>query len=73
MKRGRAENKIKALGAQAKSTVVKGLSYLVTNDPESNSSKNKKARELGIPLINEEQFLALIQPEQSEQPEPVRN
>ena len=60
MKRGEAEEKIKALGAQAKSSVVKGLSYLVTNDPASGSSKNKKARELGIPVIDEEEFIALL-------------
>jgi DNA ligase (NAD+) len=60
MKRSAAEEKIKALGASAKSSVVKGLSYLVTNDPESGSAKNKKAGELGIPIINEEQFLAMI-------------
>jgi DNA ligase (NAD+) len=60
MKRSAAEEKIKALGASAKSSVVKGLSYLVTNDPESGSSKNKKAGELGVPIINEEQFLSMI-------------
>jgi DNA ligase (NAD+) len=60
MKRGEAEEKIKSLGAQSKSSVVKGLSYLVTNDPASGSSKNKKARELGIPVIGEEQFIALL-------------
>ena len=60
MKRGEAEEKIKSLGAQSKSSVVKGLSYLVTNDPSSGSSKNKKAQELGIPIIDEEEFLALI-------------
>jgi DNA ligase (NAD+) len=60
MKRGQAEEKIKALGASAKTSVVKDLSYLVTNDPGSGSSKNKKARELGIPIIDEEQFLALL-------------
>jgi DNA ligase (NAD+) len=60
MKRPQAEEKIKSLGASAKSTVVKGLSYLVTNDPGSGSAKNKKARELGIPIINEEEFLALL-------------
>ncbi|GHV95558.1 DNA ligase [Spirochaetia bacterium] len=60
MKRGQAEEKIKALGAQAKSSVVKDLSYLVTNDPGSGSSKNKKARELGIPILDEDQFLALL-------------
>jgi DNA ligase (NAD+) len=60
MKRSQAEEQIKALGAQAKSAVVKDLSYLVTNDPGSGSGKNKKAREWGIPIIDEEQFLALL-------------
>ena len=60
MKRGEAEEKIKALGAQAKSSVVKGLSYLVTNDPASGSSKNKKAHELGVTVIGEDEFIALL-------------
>ena len=60
MKRNQAEKKIKALGAQAKTSIVKGLSYLVTNDPASGSSKNKKARDLGISVIDEDEFLALI-------------
>ena len=71
MKRSEAEEKIKALGALTKPSVVKGLSYLVTNDPASGSSKNKKARDLGIKIIDEDQFLAIIsstkkQPEQGE-------
>ena len=61
MKRGEAEEKIKNLGAQAKSTVVKGLSYLVTNDSSSGSSKNKKANELGVKIINEDEFLAMLE------------
>jgi DNA ligase (NAD+) len=60
MKRSQAEEKVKALGAGAKSSVVKDLSYLVTNDPESGSGKNKKARELGIPIIGEDAFLAIL-------------
>jgi DNA ligase (NAD+) len=60
MKRPQAEEKVKALGGSAKSSVVKGLSYLVTNDPSSGSSKNKKARELGVQIIDESQFLALV-------------
>ena len=60
MKRGQAEEAIKALGAAAKTSVVKDLTYLVTNDPGSGSAKNNKAREMGIPIINEEQFLALL-------------
>ena len=60
MKRSEAENKVKALGAFCKTTVVKDLSYLVTNNPGSGSAKNKKARDWGIPIIDEEQFLALL-------------
>jgi DNA ligase (NAD+) len=61
MKRGRAEELVKALGGGVKPAVVKDLSYLVTNDPESGSAKNVKARNLGIPIINEEQFTALLE------------
>ena len=60
MKRGRAEEKVKALGGLVKPAVVKDLSYLVTNDPESGSGKNKKAREWNIPIIDEDAFLALL-------------
>jgi len=67
MKRGEAEEKIKSLGAQSKSSVVKGLTYLVTNDPSSGSSKNKKANELGIKIINEDEFLALLNSEPKKQ------
>jgi len=60
MKRNLAEEKVKALGASVKSSVVKDLSYLVTNDPESGSAKNKKALELGVKILDEEGFLKLI-------------
>jgi DNA ligase (NAD+) len=40
--------------------VVKDLSFLVTNDGQSGSAKNRKAKSLGIPIISEEQFLALL-------------
>jgi DNA ligase (NAD+) len=60
MKRNEAEARVKSLGGAAKSAVVKGLSYLVTNTPESGSAKNKKARELGIAIIDEAAFLALV-------------
>jgi DNA ligase (NAD+) len=60
LKRSEAEAKVKAAGGSAKSAVVKGLSYLVTNNKESGSAKNKKARELGIPIINEDEFLLLL-------------
>ena len=63
MKRHEAESKVKALGGSAKSSVVKDLSYLVTNTPKSGSAKNKKARELGVPIIDEAAFCELISEE----------
>ena len=60
MKRQDAEKLVKEAGGSAKSSVTKDLSYLVTNDTESGSSKNVKAQKFGIPIINEEEFLDLI-------------
>jgi DNA ligase (NAD+) len=60
MKRSEAEEKARAAGGSAKSTVVKDLSFLVTNDGGSGSAKNRKAGKLGIPIISEEEFLALF-------------
>ena len=59
MKRSEAEAKVKSLGGEIKN-VTKGLTYLVTNDTESGSAKNKKAKELGVFVINEEEFKKLI-------------
>lgn len=59
MKRADAENIVKENGGMVKSSVVKGLSYLVTNDTASGSAKNVKASQLGIPVITEKQFLEL--------------
>lgn len=47
-------------GGTMKSSVVKGLDYLVTNDPDSGSNKNQKARKLGVKIINEESFFNLF-------------
>lgn len=60
MKRGDAEALVKEGGGSCKSQVVKGLSYLVTNDPASGSAKNRKAAELGVAILDEKAFLALI-------------
>jgi DNA ligase (NAD+) len=60
MKRSEAEKMIKVLGGEVKASIVKGLSYLVNNDRESDSVKNKKAIKLGIQIINEDEFLAEI-------------
>lgn len=60
MKRTDAQNLVKENGGSVKTSVVKGLSYLVTNDSSSGSSKNLKAAQLGIPIINEKEFLKLL-------------
>lgn len=60
MKRADAQKLVKDNGGSIKSSVTKDLSYLVTNDTSSGSSKNVRAKELGIPVINEDEFLALF-------------
>lgn len=52
--------KIESLGGKVTGSVSKKTDYLVNNDSESTSSKNKKAKELGIPILTEASFLALI-------------
>ena len=59
MKRSDAEKIVKENGGTCKSSVTKDLSYLVTNDVSSGSSKNAKAAKLGIPVIDEKAFLAM--------------
>lgn len=51
--------KIESLGAKAASSVSKKTDFVLTNEA-SGSSKYKKAMELGIPVISEEQFLQMI-------------
>lgn len=60
MKRSEAEAAVRALGGTTRSSVTKDLSYLVTNDAASGSSKNKKAAEYGVAIIDEAAFLALV-------------
>ena len=40
-------------------SVTKKTNYLINNDTTSSSAKNKKARELEIPILSEEDFLKL--------------
>ena len=51
---------IEQLGGKVTGSVTSKTSYLINNDVTSNSSKNKKARELQIPILSEEDFLAMI-------------
>lgn len=52
---------IESLGGKAAGSVSSKTDYLVNNDTTSTSGKNKKAKELGIPIINEEEFLAMVE------------
>ena len=54
------QEKIESLGGKAAGSVSAKTSYLINNDVTSNSSKNKKARELGIPILSEADFLKMI-------------
>lgn len=47
-------------GFEVKNAVTKGLTYLVTNDVNSGSSKNKKAKQLETKVITEEEFITLV-------------
>lgn len=51
---------IMRLGGKAAGSVSAKTDYLINNDVTSGSSKNKKARELGIPILSEEDFLEMI-------------
>ena len=57
--RSEAKNLIESLGGKVTGSVTKKTAYLINNDQTSGSSKNKKARELGVPILSEEDFLAL--------------
>ena len=64
--RREAQDIIEKLGGKATGSVSAKTDYLINNDILSSSSKNKMAKELGIPIISEEEFLAML-------PEEVRN
>ena len=51
---------IEERGGKVTSSVTSKTNYLINNDSLSNSSKNKKAKELGIEIITEEQFIRLL-------------
>ena len=47
------------MGGKVASAVSSKTDYLINNDSTSNSSKNKKAKELEIPILTEEEFKKL--------------
>ena len=52
---------IEKQGGKVTGSVSSKTDYLINNDVQSTSTKNKKARELGIPILSEEDFLKLVE------------
>ena len=58
--RGECKERIEQSGGRVSGSVSKNTDFLVNNDSSSSSSKNKKAKELGIPIITEQELLELL-------------
>lgn len=58
--RDEIKEKIESLGGKVTGSVTSKTDYLINNDTTSNTAKNLKAKELGIPVISEEDFQVLI-------------
>lgn len=58
--RDAAKEEIELHNGKVSGSVSAKTDYLVNNDIDSNTGKNKKAKELGIPIINEEQLIAML-------------
>lgn len=59
--RSELKDYIEKLGGRVTGSVSKNTDYLINNDTTSGSSKNKKANELGIPILSEQDFLKLAE------------
>lgn len=59
--RNEVKEVIESRGGKVTGSVTSKTNYLINNDVQSASSKNKKARELGIPIISEEEFLRMLE------------
>ncbi len=58
--RNAVKAEIEKRGGKVTGSVTSKTNYLINNDTQSSSSKNKKAKELGIPIISEEAFLEMM-------------
>ena len=55
--RDELKNAIESMGGKVSGSISKNSFALINNNKESSSSKNKKAKELGIPIISEDEFI----------------
>jgi len=58
--RDELKSEIERLGGKVAGSVSKNTNYLINNDTMSTTGKNKKAKELNIPIISEEELLKMI-------------
>jgi DNA ligase (NAD+) len=58
--RDEAKEKIEMLGGKVSGSVSAKTSYLVNNDVNSTSGKNKKAKELGVEIISEDELIEMM-------------
>lgn len=61
--RAEVKEEIEKRGGKVTGSVTSKTNYLINNDITSSSAKNKKAKELGIPIISEEEFLGMLDEE----------
>lgn len=59
--RAEVKEEIEKRGGKVTGGVTSKTNYLINNDVNSASSKNRKARELGIPIISEEEFIRMLE------------
>ena len=59
--RNEVKEEIEKRGGKVTGSVTSKTNYLINNDTQSSSSKNKKAKELGIPIISEETFIQMME------------
>lgn len=59
--RAEVKEEIEKRGGKVTGSVTSKTNYLINNDVNSTSSKNRKARELGIPIISEAEFLQMLE------------
>ena len=55
------KEEIESLGGKVTGSVTSKTDYLINNDLLSSSGKNKKAKELGVPVISEEEYMQMLQ------------
>ena len=59
--RKEVKEEIEKRGGKVTGSVTSKTNYLINNDTQSSSAKNKKAKELGIPIISEETFIQMME------------